>query len=485
MILSRKYGMVLIMAIIIFIPNVCAIKMSVSGNGVSYSGDYIIDKDAALNGHLLLGDEGIFHETSASGEGDNSIIQTIGGSGYNGKTIAKSSGRFIVSSSSIVTSNSGTISQEAFAEGDATAMVSASANGERSMQFAEVEDGTFETSQNLAAGSGTITSQNTNLVGGNGAFDSMSQGDRIESVSGYYEGGGNLEADIASISYQSTAMRGTAVFNGLELIDNSALYEIEAQEGGMIIEGLTSGSTRFATSAKVVDLFSGRSISSTSTQQQLALQTVKGILTDQGPNPEIIGTMPGNPDAFVLNNRMINPNNPIQLWLRSDSNLKAEGLDPSSTAQSISLAANTWDYYTKPNQNNLFKESVIIDPNKKADTRDGYSTHAFLPINNPAFIAYARSWYSGKYIVETDVCYNTAHRWTTDSQLSQDNGRIKEVQTLALHELGHAVGLGDLYSLPANDPRIRDYKEIMSGYHGLQHSLGAGDLAGLQKKYGA
>ena len=79
MILSRKYGIVLIMAIIIFIPNVGAIKMSVSGNGVSYSGDYHMAASASLQDNILLSGEGIFQDTKASGKGKNAIIQSIAG----------------------------------------------------------------------------------------------------------------------------------------------------------------------------------------------------------------------------------------------------------------------------------------------------------------------------------------------------------------------------------------------------------------------
>jgi hypothetical protein len=77
---------VLIMAIIIFIPNVCAIKVSVcNGDGTSYSGDYRLDKSTSLRDNILLASEGVFQERQASGSGNNAIVQSIGGDDYSGK----------------------------------------------------------------------------------------------------------------------------------------------------------------------------------------------------------------------------------------------------------------------------------------------------------------------------------------------------------------------------------------------------------------
>jgi hypothetical protein len=491
MILSRKYGIALIMAIIIFIPNVYAIKVSVSnGDRTSYSGDYRLDKSTSLRDNILLASEGIFQERQASGSGNNAIVQSIGGDDYSGKSSLITSGSFGSSSSSVVTSNAGTLSQDASADGDAFTMVSATSCGGSVLQSAGVDNGALTSSQSLAVGTNAIAVQNTDLKGGDGTFEAsaLSLRGQVETVSGYYEGGGNLDAQMASISDQGTTLQGAASLNGLDLIDNGILQEVESQEGGMSVDGLfeskVGGEGKFGLSALILaPNLSPSKISSGG----ISGGQIRGEISDIGSHPEIVGAPLGNPNAFVLNSGMIDPKNPIQLYLRSDSNLKAEGLDPSSVAQSISSAANSWDYWTKPNQNNLFRQSVIIDSTKQADKRGGYSMHAFTSMD-PAYIAYARTWYDkgNKYIVETDICYNIDRTWTTDWQLSQNtNGLTKDVQTLALHELGHACGLGDLYSLPSSDPRIRDYQEIMSGYHGPQHALGAGDIKGLQKKYGA
>jgi hypothetical protein len=487
--LSKKYGIALLMAIIIFIPNVCAIKVSVSNeDGISYSGDYKLDKSTSLQDNILLAGEGIFQERRASGSGINAIIQSIGGNDYNGKSLLITSGSFSSSSSSIATINTGTISQDISAYGDAAIGISANTANGAVNQEASVNNGAMKSSQSLAAGASAIAVQNTDLTGGDGTFDASARSSegQVETVNGYYEGGGYLDAKMASISCQGTTIQGAASLNGLDLIDEEVLLGIESEGGAMSVEGLCypqKGKLQsFGLSA--MTLTSGLPKSkgkSTSMKEELI-----GTITNEGSNPELINKPPGDVNAYWFLGGMINPKLPIQLYLKSDSNLEGKNLDANSVAQSISSAAKTWDFWTKPNQNNLFKLGVIIDPSKGADIRDGYSTHAFIPVDS-SLIAYARTWYDKnyKYIEETDVCYNTKYQWTTDWNLAQtSNLNIKDVQSIALHELGHACGLGDLYILPEGDLRKRDSFEIMNRYDGPQHNLGAGDINGILVKYG-
>jgi hypothetical protein len=137
--------------------------------------------------------------------------------------------------------------------------------------------------------------------------------------------------------------------------------------------------------------------------------------------------------------------------------------------------------------NNLFKAKVINDAKKKADTIDGYSVHAFKYFTNPWAIAYSRTICDKNgYVIESDAVYNTMAAWTTSwSKAVNSGGAYLDFQTVALHELGHACGLGDLYVYPAGDPKKEDINEIMNSYHGPQHYLGAGDIKGIQTLYGA
>jgi hypothetical protein len=491
MILLRKYGIAIIMAVIIFIPNVYAIKVNVnSGNGVSYSGDFRMDTSASIKDDILLSEGAIFQDTKASGKGQNVIAESIGGSGYNGANSLVTSGSFSIFSSSVITRDAGMRSQDVSANGDAAIAATAIGSTGTAVQQASVNNGALSSSQSLAMGDMAIAGQNTAIVGDSGTIDSssISIGHQAKIVEGYFDGGGNLNAQMASMVSQGVNLDGSVMMNGLEAIDSEILEEMGLQEGGMEIEGLYLAQKGkigsfglIASNTKSVSLpRSGKNGGTSPTE------TATGKISNEGLNPEIVNAPPGDANSYVLNAGMINPQQPIQLYLRSDSFLKAEGLDPASAAISISNAADTWDYWTKPEKNNLFQPNVIIDVSKPADRKDGYSTHAFIPIDQ-TWYGYARTYYSkgAKYITETDVCYNTNRLWTTDWNLAQNDRAFLDLQSAALHELGHACGLRDLYSLPTGDMRMSDLYEIMNRYDGPQHSLGLGDISGIQAKYGS
>jgi hypothetical protein len=84
----------------------------------------------------------------------------------------------------------------------------------------------------------------------------------------------------------------------------------------------------------------------------------------------------------------------------------------------------------------------------------------------------------GSTIVEADIEFNEYYAWSAST--SCPSGYI-DVQTVALHELGHWVGLADLYS-------AGDAAKVMYGYSysgTTKRALTADDIAGIQSIYGA
>ena len=88
-------------------------------------------------------------------------------------------------------------------------------------------------------------------------------------------------------------------------------------------------------------------------------------------------------------------------------------------------------------------------------------------------------------ISEADTWYNlnTEYQWTTDLATAQSTYKI-DLQSIAVHELGHSIGMGDLYTLPDSDPRKDDFEQVMNLYYGPQRTLGNGDKTGVQMLYG-
>lgn len=85
---------------------------------------------------------------------------------------------------------------------------------------------------------------------------------------------------------------------------------------------------------------------------------------------------------------------------------------------------------------------------------------------------------SNRQITEFDVMFDTDWTWGDGDA----DPTLMDLQNIATHELGHAVGLGDLYNPECSD-------ETMYGYsnYGDTHArdLDYGDIAGLTILYGA
>jgi hypothetical protein len=177
----------------------------------------------------------------------------------------------------------------------------------------------------------------------------------------------------------------------------------------------------------------------------------------------------------------------VQLYLKADT--VPSNLNQEDVRSAISAAANTWDDAVAKN---LFADgtTVISDSGKSIDTRDGYNVNAWKYLSDaPSALAYCRTWSGGPIVngfysaIESDVSYNTNWAWST-------SGGNYDVQSVATHELGHTIGLGDIYSttyggtLPPSDPRTSDYEQVMNLYDGPQRTLGNGDRAGAQSLYG-
>jgi len=82
---------------------------------------------------------------------------------------------------------------------------------------------------------------------------------------------------------------------------------------------------------------------------------------------------------------------------------------------------------------------------------------------------------ANRELVEWDQVYNTLYQWS-------DNGEAGKMdfENIATHELGHSIGLGDLYDAGCTE-------ETMYGYateeEVKKHTLEAGDIAGIFELY--
>lgn len=159
------------------------------------------------------------------------------------------------------------------------------------------------------------------------------------------------------------------------------------------------------------------------------------------------------------------------------------GLTEEFVASAISAGAEEWDSWTGAE---LFNDAyeIVSDGSWDSDAPDGRNELLFGDYPEEGVIAVAIVWgyFTGppsrRGIVEFDILFDTDFAWgdaTVDPA-------VMDLQNIATHELGHGVGLADLYDDSCSE-------ETMYGYstegETKKRSLNDGDIAGIRELYGA
>lgn len=162
-------------------------------------------------------------------------------------------------------------------------------------------------------------------------------------------------------------------------------------------------------------------------------------------------------------NYVINPTNP-------------QGLDGSFITSRISTSAETWDAATS---SELFN-NYAVDYSAEYGVQDFKNSIDFADYPDNRVIAVTSVWYTrvSRQIIEFDQRYNTRFNWG-DSTIDPSK---MDIENIATHELGHAVGLDDIYLSGCSSV-------TMYGYSGegdiSKRILEQPDITGLQLMYGA
>ena len=164
-------------------------------------------------------------------------------------------------------------------------------------------------------------------------------------------------------------------------------------------------------------------------------------------------------------NYVINPTNP-------------QGLTESFVTSAIATSAETWDVSTSKE---LFNNFYLVNYSAKYGVQNFQNAIAFDDYPNNDVIAVTSVWFTrvGKQIVEFDQLYNTRFVWGDSTSVI--NQTVMDLQNIGTHELGHSVGLSDIYSTACSAVTMHGY----SGYGETQkRTLEQPDITGLQKMYG-
>lgn len=155
-------------------------------------------------------------------------------------------------------------------------------------------------------------------------------------------------------------------------------------------------------------------------------------------------------------------------------------LDNVFVKQSIDLGVSEWEKY---GSSNIFDLSSINSALPIGANNDQTNVASFGPWSDNNVIAVTTIWgyFSGpvrtREITEWDILFNTYYPWGDATTLGNT---VMDLQDIATHELGHAAGMGDVYSGAC-------FAETMYGYSSLgetsDQTLNTGDIQGISKLY--
>ncbi len=172
---------------------------------------------------------------------------------------------------------------------------------------------------------------------------------------------------------------------------------------------------------------------------------------------------------------VINPTNPY-------------GLSNEFIAGAISNSAETWDYSTS---GELFSDIdystsgdssniSFFDYDARYGVQDFKNSIVFGDYPQQGVIGVTTIWFTrgkNKQIVEFDILLDTDFYWG-DATI---NPELMDLRNIVIHELGHGVGLGDVYTSSCSEVTMYGYS---TEGETKKRTLEQPDIIGLQKMYG-
>ncbi len=169
----------------------------------------------------------------------------------------------------------------------------------------------------------------------------------------------------------------------------------------------------------------------------------------------------------VLEDFLVNPSN-------------SEALSSAFVADACGQAMDEWEAYGGAIFGQLY---VDAGASFNDGALDGDNTLSFGPYPDPNVIAVTSVWgyFQGpppsREIIEADVLFNEDFEWGD----ADADPTLMDLVNIAVHEVGHCAGMGDLYESAAADETMYGYSDEGDT---IKRDLYLGDTAGIKKLYG-
>lgn len=181
-----------------------------------------------------------------------------------------------------------------------------------------------------------------------------------------------------------------------------------------------------------------------------------------------------NSSYLLSGKRWLPQNYGISFYLVENKEMAEENLSVNKVSSELISAIKTWNI---PIFNKTQPVIISNNPNLVYRQYDKKNVIAFTKATSSCLATTGIFYRANKIngycpIVECDISFNTNLKWGTDGAKGH-----YDFQSTVLHELGHVLGLSDLYRT-----QLDDKKQIMGYYSGRRY-LGNGDLVGIKKLY--
>jgi len=466
---SMVHVLTLSYILVMFVNPSLGISVSHGTDGVSSSANYNLDTSASLNDVSTLGDGTISRTSHVSGSGNNEYSYQTSAKGNSVNSAIESSGLLSATTSTIASGDVAALSQDVAGRGDIVAAVQGKSASTSTEQTNAGLNGYTTTTMNAFAGKDISTSgQSTTISGDAGATSSTSNSaENNMVVVGVFSGSGDLKAELTSIAADRAGIYGTNSFNGQEVVNNNVLQNVADGELSVLADGI--------------------------------YEDRKGYLGNFGVTATNIVTQSQASTDFKLGGWKWAA--PIHYKLSTNLIGSSTSANANLWAQQISKGANEWDRNTAtnvfrgydtvytPGAGNVL-EFTTKNPSVgtyQGGTGDGNNNYmAVSRAVKGSTIAVAYTWYyNNQYVggfnkaAESDVYFNGNMAWRTATAESKAVNSKFDVRTIATHEVGHSLGLLDLYGSTDSD-------KIMYGYNNGQVKwyLRTADKLGLKSLYG-